>query len=116
MLAAIFKNKMDFHIWKENYHNEWIQVFYPVMLGIYFVLGFIIATFPGFIVGGISNLFLGEEPSFIIGSIVAILFLVYLVAKTKVHNKTVIGTFFASLRSPLYPKTSLHKKCLIQRR
>jgi hypothetical protein len=83
MLATIFRNKMNFHIWKENYQSEWIQVFYPVMLGIYLVLGFIIVTLPGFIVGGISNLFLGEEPSFIIGSIVTILFLAYLVAKTK---------------------------------
>ncbi len=34
-------------------------------------------------------------------------------------NKAVIGAFFASLRfgvaAPLYPKTPLHKKCLIQR-
>lgn len=36
------------------------------------------------------------------------------------HNKAVIGTFFASLRfgvaAPLYPKTPLHKKRPIQQR
>jgi hypothetical protein len=39
---------------------------------------------------------------------------------TEKHNKCVIRTFFTSLRfgvaSPLYPKTTLHKKCLIHRR
>ena len=41
-------------------------------------------------------------------------------SKLNMHNKAVIGIFFASLRfgvaAPLYPKTPLHKKFPIQRR
>jgi len=87
MLVHIFKNNYEFHAGKKGCENKWIEVFYPVMLTIYFIFGFIVISVPGFIVGGLLNIYFGEELSFFGNITITILLTIYVIKQSKKNNK-----------------------------
>lgn len=83
MLVSIFKNNYRFHIWQEGYENGWTKVFYPVMLAIYFVLGFIFISIPGFFVSWLLNIYFSENISLIANMTITGLLGIYIIKQSK---------------------------------
>lgn len=83
MLVKIFKNNYKFHAWQKEYENNWIEVFYPVMLAIYFVFGFIVISIPGFFVSGLLNSFFSEDISLIANIAITVLLAAYTITRSK---------------------------------
>ena len=61
MISIIIKKRGTFHIYVDDYEDKWLNVFYPVILGFYISLAILISLVPGFVLGGLANIFFDES-------------------------------------------------------